>query len=133
LIKKTKHNKFYLEIYSPEHRWVYLGRIVEYNGYNVFMTHIKTPSKHYYYKGKSYPVNEELLLFLRRIGIHIVAIPEETGYDVVRIYFSKVRDYFKNGFILEPKTERQRYMPLEDMGVVEMDKGLFEMKYLGKY
>ena len=126
---KHKGNKFYLEIFTPEHRWKYLGKVIDFYGICCFMTHLKIYEKHFFYKYLTYPINLELLDKLKLINVKLVAIPEN-NYQMVKIYLAPLKKLLQGGIVHEPSTEKQRCIPLEEMKVVEMDKYSFQHEYV---
>ena len=123
---EKKGNKFFLETYFPETEWKYLGKIIEIHGVKAFVTHLKKPEIHFYFKGKGYPVNEEMLKLLKPINVSVIIIPEESKSGVTTYYASTVKEYLDGGLIIEPQTEKQRYIPLEAMSIlpnIKLDLG----------
>jgi len=111
---KHKNKKFYVEIFTPEHNWKYLGKVSRFKDENVFVTHIKNPEKHFYIKEQGYPINKELLDALHNARIRYILIPErgKTGF---RAYISKTDEYRHGTEISEPLTERQKVIPLRKL------------------
>lgn len=109
-------NKFYL--YGS----MYLGCYGYLGDEKVFITHIKIPSKHFYIKGRGYPVNEELLKILKRAGIRYILIPEDAK-EGFRVWMGKVEDYLYGERIAElPKAEPQRVIPLEFLTTLNLTR-----------
>lgn len=111
---KHKNRKFYVETFFPEHEWKYQGKVTRFKDVDVFVTHIKIPSKHFYIKEQGYPLNKELLDALYNANIRYILIPEK-GKTGFRAYIGETSKY-RNGIeINEPKTERQKVIPLREL------------------
>jgi len=104
-------NKFYFELFYPEHRKVFMGNVVKFIDTKVFVVHIKKPDVHFYIKGQGYPINEELLNMLFNADIQYILIPErgKTGF---KAWLGTTKEYIKGDLIHEPHTEPQRVIPL---------------------
>ena len=115
-------NKFYL--YGS--KAMYLGCYGYFGDEKVFITHIKIPSRHFYIKGRGYPINEELLKVLKRAGIRYIFIPEETKREGFRVWIGKVEDYLNGERIVEPKAEPQMSIPLDWLTLTNLTKEKIE-------
>ena len=119
---RHKKNKFYVEIFNPEHTWKYMGRIIELkDGKNIFCTHLKKPDKHFYIKGLGYPINTELLKELYSIKMDYILIPEK-GKTGFHCYIAQTQEYLKGTHIREPLTEAQMVVPLSDLKQIEIEE-----------
>ena len=121
MIKRNGY-KYHVEIFNPKHMWKYLGRIIILqDNTKVFCTHMKKPNKHFYIKGKGYPINVELLMLLHNARIKYIMIPEDGKRDF-KAYMAETNAYL-NGFdIAEPLTERQKYIPLSECTEIPVNK-----------
>lgn len=120
---KRKGNKFYVEIFTPKHTWKLLGIVISISipdDVDSFVTHFKRPDKHFYIKGLGYPINEELLQMLKNARIEYIIIPED-GVREKRAFLAETRDYLHGDLIQEPKTERQRVIPLKSLDTIDID------------
>lgn len=119
---RHKKNKFYVEIFNPEHTWKYMGRIIESkDGKKIFCIHFKKPDKHFYIKGRGYPINTELLQNLQGIHIYHILIPEK-GKTGFHCYVAKTQEYLKGTHIREPLTEAQMVIPLSDLEQIKIEE-----------
>lgn len=121
---KRKKNRFYLEVFTPQHDWKLLGIVITINipdEQDAFVTHVKKPEYHYYVRGQGYPINEELLKMLKNARIGYVIIPEDgkTGW---RAYLAEVDSYLRGELIREPRTEPQRLVPLKELTTIDIDR-----------
>lgn len=117
---RHKGNKFYVEVFNPQHEWKYQGRVINLKeGQQAFLTHLKIPSKHFYIKRQGYPINKELLETLKNAKINYIIIPErgKTGF---RCYLSPTTEYLHGETISEPLTEMQRVIPLRELKEVDI-------------
>ena len=121
---KRKGKKFYVCVFNPKTAWKLLGSIIKVNApdeITAFCTHFKQPDKHFYIKGKGYPINVELLMLLHNARIKYIMIPEDGKRDF-KAYMAETNAYL-NGFdIAEPLTERQKYIPLSECTEIPVNK-----------
>ena len=82
---------------------------------------MKQPSKHFYIKELGYPINLELLEKLHIARIDYLLIPED-GKTGFRCYLGKTKEYLDGCLISEPFTEKQKVIPLIELGKVEIPK-----------
>jgi len=99
----------------------YLGCVSRLKGERVFITHVKIPEKHFYIKGRGYPINEELLKVLRRARIEHILIPED-GKRGFKVWMGKVSDYLNGERIIEPMTEPQMSIPIDNLVLTKVTK-----------
>ena len=121
---KRKGSKFYIEVFTPKHEWKLLGVVITISipdDVDAFVTHVKRPDKHFYIKGLGYPINEELLQMLKNARIEYIIIPED-GKTGFLAYLAETHDYLKGDLIQEPRTERQRSVPLNTLTTIDIDK-----------
>ena len=121
---KRKGSKFYIEVFNPKHEWKLLGVIITISipdDVDAFVTHFKHPDKHFYIKGLGYPINEELLQMLKNARIEYIILPEDgkTGFIA---YLAETKEYLNGDLIQEPRTERQKTIPLKTLSTIKMDK-----------
>ena len=120
---KRKGSKFYIEIFTPEHKWKLLGIVITISipdDCDAFVTHVKVPKTHFYRKGLGYPINEELLQMLKNARIDYILIPED-GVREKRVFLAETKDYLHGDLIQEPRTERQRVVPLKNLDTIDID------------
>jgi hypothetical protein len=130
---KRKGKRFYLEVYNPANTWKLLGvtAVVHIpDAVNVFCTHFKRPDKHFYIKGRGYPINEELLKMLKNAGINFIIIPED-GKRGFKAYIVETCDYLAGMPVEEPLTERQRCIPLSQLVEIPVDRKQLEFFIYG--
>ena len=121
---KRKGSKFFVEVFTPKHDWKLLGIIITISipdEVDAFVTHFKQPDKHFYIKGLGYPINEELLQMLKNARIEYIIIPED-GKTKFTAYLAETQDYLKGDLIQEPRTERQKTIPLKDLSTIDIDR-----------
>jgi len=121
---KRKGNRFFLEVFLPQHDWKLLGIVITINvpdPQSAFVTHIKKPEVHYYVKGYGYPINEELLKMLKNAHIDYIIIPED-GKIEWKNYLAETDDYLHGDLIQEPRTETQRLVQLKELSTIDIDK-----------
>ena len=129
---KRKANRFHIEVFTPKHKWKLLGLVITISipdDVDSFVTHVEIPNKHFYRKGLGYPINEELLQMLKNAQIEYIIIPED-GVIEKRVFLAEARDYLQGELIQEPKTERQRVIPLKSLDTIDIDfEGLKRLMY----
>ena len=129
---KRNGSKFYVEVFTPEHTWKLLGVVITISipdDVDAFVTHVKVPKKHFYRKGPGYPINEELLQMLKNAQIEYIIIPED-GAREKRAFLAETKDYLHGELLQEPKTERQRVIPLKNLDTIDIDfEGLKRFMY----
>ena len=120
---KHKGNKFYVEVFNPEHTWKYQGRVIDLpkTESKAFITHLKIPSKHFYIKRQGYPINMELLEALHNARIPYIIIPEK-GKTGFRCYLSPLTNYLHGEIISEPLTEKQKVIPLRELNEINVEE-----------
>ena len=123
MIKRTG-NRFYLEVFNPIHEWKLLGKLMTIcipDDCEALCVHIKNPERHFYIKGRGYPINAELLKMLKNAKIEYIVIPEsgKTGFSA---YLAEVEEYFAGDLIHEPLTEEQRCVPLNSLTKISIDE-----------
>jgi len=120
---KRKGSKFYIEVFNPKHEWKLLGVIITISipdDCEAFVTHVKIPNKHFYRKGRGYSINEELLQMLKNARIEYIVIPED-GVREKRAFLAETKEYLHGELIQEPRTERQRVIPLINLDTIDID------------
>lgn len=131
---KRRGNRFYLEVFSPQHAWKFMGMIIMINHpgeCEAFVVHFKKPGTHFYIKGPGYSMNEELLRMLENARIRYIIFPEDgkTGFHA---YIAETKRYLQGDLRKEPRTETQRSVPLKELQTIAIDgKRLKEMMYGG--
>ena len=86
---------------------------------HIFISHVKKPERHYYVKGRGYPLNLELLHSLKAGGVNLVMIPEE-GKTGFRCYSGTVDQYLCGEMVCDGM-EEQRCVPLDDLKQLDVD------------
>ena len=120
---KRKGGRFYLEVFTPKHDWKLLGIVITISipdEVDAFVTHVKVPKKHFFIKKLGYSINEELLQMLKNAHIEYILIPED-GVREKRVFLAEAKDYLHGELIQEPKTERQRVIPLKNLDTIDID------------
>lgn len=119
---KKEGDKFFLEVFYPEHTYKFLGKLITFIDTKAFVTHIKNSAEHWLRKGQGYAINEELLNLLYNAGVQHILIPEDTKTQGFRVWRASVGEYLKGDFFHEEHTERQRCIPLRYCKELNIDK-----------
>jgi len=77
---------------------------------------IRKPDKHFYRKGKGYPVSDVILGYLDTVGVEWVVIIEQS--NECKSFKCKLSDYLDGNLIMEGGFEGQRFIPLNEMSLI---------------
>jgi len=85
------------------------------NVYGSKYVSIRRPDKHFFRKGKGYPVSDVVLRYLDGVGVGFVVIIEQSSE--CKSFKCKLSDYLKGSLISEGGFEGQRFIPLKNMSL----------------
>lgn len=124
-----KKDSFYLETFVGKYDQKYLGRIItDKNNIKLFITSLKQPRKHYYFKGQGYPINKELIDMLLKINVKYIIIPEQEKLPAntldleqpLKTYIAETKQYRNGNKVKEPHVEEQRVIPLKQLKEIQL-------------
>ena len=95
---------------------IFNGKLVG-NVYGSKYVSIRDSGKHFYRKGKGYPISDVVLAYLDSIGVVSVVIIER-GDGRVQSFKCLLSDYKEGVLVSEGGFEGQRFIPLKQMEVI---------------